>query len=129
MGGLYRAEVFCFPTRNDAFPVVLLEAMAFELPVVATRSGGIPAMVVDGVTGFVVDIHDANALADRLAVLHGDAGLRERMGRLGRQKYLHEFTAKKHLERMEQVFVDIATVHAVSTVPVEAAAGEGDGRC
>jgi glycosyltransferase involved in cell wall biosynthesis len=56
-----RADVFCFPTyfHCEALPVVLLEATACGLPVVATRWRGIPSIVDDGDTGFLVDTHDA----------------------------------------------------------------------
>ena len=86
------ADVMAFPTRNEAFPLVLLEAMGHGLPVVASREGAIPEVVDDGVTGFLMPKDDPGALADRLAELLADAGLRSRMGAAGRERYLERFT-------------------------------------
>ena len=61
------SDVLCHPTSFDTFPIVILEAMAAGLPVVSTYHSGIPDMVDDGETGFLVEPHDASALADRLA--------------------------------------------------------------
>jgi glycosyltransferase involved in cell wall biosynthesis len=74
------ADIMAFPTYNDAFPLVILEAMSHSLPVVSTVEGAIPDMVLDGETGFLVPRQDAVALADRLALLLTDAELRKRLG-------------------------------------------------
>ncbi len=105
------ASVFCFPTFYEAetFGVVLIEAMSFELPVVATRWRGIPDIVDDCETGFLVEPHDVMAVADRLAQLHFDPPLREQFGKAGRQKFLQEFTTEQYLGRMEDVIVATAT--------------------
>jgi glycosyltransferase involved in cell wall biosynthesis len=102
-----RADLLCFPTFYEAetFPLVVLEAMSFGLPVVATRWRGIPEIVDDGATGFTVDVRDATALADRLEQLHGDPALRQRLGQAGRGKFLREFTVERFWQRMEDVFV------------------------
>jgi glycosyltransferase involved in cell wall biosynthesis len=99
-----RTDVFCHPTFYDTFPVVLLEAMACGLPVVSTRWSGIPEIVDDGQTGFLVEPHDPTAVADRVAELAQDVELRREMGAAGRAKFLREFTLPKHVERMGQVF-------------------------
>jgi glycosyltransferase involved in cell wall biosynthesis len=126
-----RAEVFCLPTHyeSEAFPVVLLEALSFALPVVATRWRGIPEIVDDGANGFLVDINDPCAVANCFEQLHNDPAMRHRMGQLGREKFLREFTAARHLERMEQVFVDVATQHELPTAAIGAPAVEGDPAC
>jgi len=75
-----QASIFCFPTffESEAFPVVLLKAMQFRLPVDSTRWRGISAIVRDGVTGFLVPINDVAALAERLELLLVDDSLREK---------------------------------------------------
>lgn len=104
------ANVFCLPTFYEAetFGIVLLEAMSLALPVVATRWRGIPEIVADGTTGFLVNTHDAEAVAERLEQLQGDPELRQQLGAAGREKFLSEFTAKKFWQRMEQVFLETA---------------------
>lgn len=102
----HRADVFCFPTffNCEAFPIVLLEAMACGLPIVSTRWRGIPSLVDDEETGFLVATHDAEAVADRVAMLNNSAELREHMGRRGRAKFEREYTYPRHATRLRSVF-------------------------
>lgn len=92
-----RCDVFAFPTMSDCFPTVLLEAMAFGVPVVTTDEGGIPDIVADGVSGFIVPCRDPRALADRLERLLDDRALRQAMGAAGRRLYLERFQLR-HFE-------------------------------
>ena len=98
-----KAGIFVHPTLNDAFPLVILEAMGAGLPVVTTAEGGIPDMVRDGVDGLICPKGDPAALADALERLLADAGLRTRMGESGQIRYRELFT----LERFEKRLVDI----------------------
>jgi glycosyltransferase involved in cell wall biosynthesis len=126
-----QADVLCLPTHyeSETFPTVLLEAMSFALPVVATRWRGIPEIVDHGRSGFLVDIHAPAAIAERLEQLQSNPVLRRRMGQSGREKFLREFTAVRHLERMERVFVDVATGEVLPNQPLDAASIEGDIAC
>lgn len=101
-----RAHVFCFPTfyENETFGVVLIEAMCFGMPVVTTRWRGVPSVVEDGVQGFLGPIKDAEAMAERLIPLIQDAGLRERMGRAGRERFLREFGLAAYHRRLADLF-------------------------
>ena len=101
-----RADVFCFPSFYEAetFGIVLLEAMQFGLPVVATRWRGIPSVVTDGVTGFLVPVRDSAGLADRLALLLGDQALARRMGAAGRSAYEERFTLQRFHADLQAVF-------------------------
>jgi len=103
------ADIFCFPTYFEAetFGVVLLEAMMFGLPIVATRWRGIPALVKDGENGFLVPIKTPEELAEKLKLLLDDKCLRKSMGRRGREIFLKEYTIDKFRERMEQVFLEV----------------------
>jgi glycosyltransferase involved in cell wall biosynthesis len=112
-----RTDVLCHPTFNDSFGIVLLEAMSCSLPVVATRWCSIPSIVDDGKTGFLVEPHDANEVADRLACLAQNPELREQMGAAGRKKFLREFTVARHVERMRDVFLDVAGVSHAAENP------------
>ncbi len=100
----YNADIFAFPTfyHYECFPLVLLEAMQFSLPVVSTFEGGIPDVVEDGVTGFLVPQRKADALAEKLELLIKDPGLRTQMGSAGRLKYEREFTLQIFEERLKQ---------------------------
>ena len=110
-----RADVFCFPSFYEAetFGIVLLEAMQFGLPVVATRWRGIPSVVTDGVTGFLVPVRDSAALADRLALLLGDDALARRMGAAGRSAYEERFTLERFHRDLQAVFDSLQSLPAV----------------
>lgn len=100
------ADVFVTPSiqteRGDreGLPVVLMEACGSGLPVVASRISGIPELVDDGVTGFLVPPRDPKAIADALRRLHDDPKLRQALGKAGRQKVLDEFEAFSNAERL-----------------------------
>jgi glycosyltransferase involved in cell wall biosynthesis len=86
------------PTRSgkrEGIPVALMEAMSAGLPVVASRTGGIPELVNHEQSGFLVTPGDSAALADALERLALDASLRERMGRAGRETILREFDQER----------------------------------
>ena len=104
-----QADVFCFPSYFEAetFGVAVLEAMSFELPVVTTDWRGLPALVEDGRTGFVVPVRDAHAVASKLALLLGDPERRQQMGQAGRAVFLRGFTRSRYLEGMRDVFLAV----------------------
>lgn len=104
-----RADVFCFPTRYEAetFGIVVIEAMRAGLPVVATEWRGIPWLVEEGETGFLVPVHDVGALADRLAQLMKEPTERARMGRQARAAYLDRFTEEHFRRAMEAAITQL----------------------
>ena len=104
------ADIFCFPTfyASESFGNVAVEAMMFELPVVTTVWRGLPDIVDDGETGFLVEIKNAPKLAERLAGLLDDEELRLRMGRKGRERYLKNFTVNRYLEETRSVILEVA---------------------
>ncbi len=103
------ADIFCFPTffESEALPLVVLEAMQFKLPVVATRWRGIPSMVEEGESGFLVSIRDSRAVAEKLSLLLNSPDLRKKMGERGRQIYLKRFTLDKFLHNIEKAILTI----------------------
>jgi glycosyltransferase involved in cell wall biosynthesis len=105
-----RASSFCYPTNFDSevMPIACLEAMSFGLPVVATRWRGVPDIVEDGVTGFLVPIQDEEAVASKLDALLEDDDLRGRMGAAARRRFEERFTIEAFIERMRAVFLEVA---------------------
>ena len=87
----------------EGLPLTLLEAMACELPVVATRHNGITETVVEGETGFLVDEHDTASMAARVCELLPDAGLRRRMGQAGRRRVIEHFSARCQIRKLRSV--------------------------
>jgi glycosyltransferase involved in cell wall biosynthesis len=89
----YESDIFAFaPVWDEGFGLPAVEAMAAGLPVVASRSGTLVETVADGSTGILVEKNDSVTLADALLRLLKDDGLREAMGRAGRQRVMERFT-------------------------------------
>lgn len=97
------SDIFVHPTLNDCFPLVLLEAMQYSLPVISTFEGGIPDIVDDELTGFLMPKNDVRALVEKLELLIEDQDLRLKMGIAARQKFDSEFKSDKFEIRMTQI--------------------------
>jgi glycosyltransferase involved in cell wall biosynthesis len=83
-----RAAVVVLPSYSEGLPLAVVEAMAHGRPVVASAVGGIPDLVVDGETGFLVPPGDAVALRAAIEKLLADSALRKRMGAAGRERII-----------------------------------------
>ncbi len=101
------ADVFVLPSFYEAMGKVVLEAMACETPVVASRTGGIPEIVKDGTNGILVEPGDAPGLAESIVRLIQDEDLAHRMGleagKMVRSSYTWEHAARKLLKAYEKV--------------------------
>lgn len=102
---LRRADVFALPSFAEGVPMVLMEAMAAGVPVVATRIAGVPELVEDGVAGFLVAPGDVSTLAEKIALLLEDAEMRNRFGAAGRSKVEREFDAEREVDRLWALIV------------------------
>lgn len=103
------ADIFVFPTfySNECFPLVLLEAMSYSLPVVSTFEGGIQDIVEINKTGLLIKQRDINDLANKLEYLIKNPELYIKMGISGRLKYEREFTMTKFETRLEKILSEI----------------------
>lgn len=95
---------------GDPFPTTALEASVYGLPVVASRRGGLPEIVEDGVTGWLVESNAPAKLADRIGWLAQNPDQAREMGRVGRAKVFREFTVEKSVDAMEDLFRKAGTV-------------------
>ena len=89
---------------GEPFGQVLIEGMAAGKPVVATNGGGVPEIVVDGVTGILVPMGDSSAMAAAIERLLGDPPLAARMGAAGRDRVAASFTIRQTAARVEAVY-------------------------
>ncbi len=101
---LAEAGIFVLASFAEGVPVVLMEAMAGRLPVIATRVGGVAELVEDGVSGLLVAPSDAGGLAAAIARLAADPALRARMGEAGRAKVAAEFDVDAGAARLAALF-------------------------
>jgi glycosyltransferase involved in cell wall biosynthesis len=102
-----KADLLVLPSRMESFGLVLVEAMACGLPVVATRVGGIPEVVEDGVTGLLVPPNDPEALAEGINSLLEDPDRMKAMGARGRERAKEHFTWDTVAKRLVSLYTEV----------------------
>jgi N-acetyl-alpha-D-glucosaminyl L-malate synthase BshA len=104
---LSAADVLLLPSEQESFGLAALEAMACEVPVIASRVGGLPEVVTDGVTGFLSEVGDVEKMANDAAKLLTDATLRREMGKRAREsavsRYRTDIVIPKYVEFYDRV--------------------------
>jgi N-acetyl-alpha-D-glucosaminyl L-malate synthase BshA len=104
---LSAADVLLLPSEQESFGLAALEAMACEVPVIASRVGGIPEVVTDGETGFLSAVGDVEKMAADAARLLSDAALRREMGKRAREsavsRYRTDLVIPQYLSFYERV--------------------------
>ncbi|MFO1456171.1 MAG: glycosyltransferase [Steroidobacteraceae bacterium] len=103
---LARADVFLLSSRYEGISIALLEAMRAGLPSIATRVGGIPETVRDGMTGLIVESDDVEAYSRAMKCLAGSADVRKRYGGAAREFQRAEFSRATMLRRYEDLYRD-----------------------
>ena len=101
---LSRADVFLLPSATESFGLAALEAMACEVPVVASRVGGLPEVIDDGVTGFLRAPDDVDGMADCALRVLTDRGLRDRMAAAARRTAIDRFAAERVVPMYERAY-------------------------
>lgn len=100
-------DLLVLPSEEEAFPRVLIEAMAARKPVVATAVGGVPEIVIDGLTGLLVPPKSPVDLARTMIRILKDPGLAEAMGQAGRRRVEKYFSADHYVENVERVYLEL----------------------
>jgi glycosyltransferase involved in cell wall biosynthesis len=111
------ADLVVLSSTTEGLGLVLLEAMTARRPVVATRVGGVPEIVVDRVTGLLVEPRAPDLLAAAMIELLGDPVLSARMGEAGRRRVEEEFTVAAMAAKMSAVYDDLLSRRR-ATIPV-----------
>jgi glycosyltransferase involved in cell wall biosynthesis len=106
-GQFGRSSLLVLPTFEDNCPMVILEAMAAGLPVAASRVGGVPDLVVDGVDGLLFDPHDEADMRRAIESLVRDHKFREQAGAAGRRKAFAEFHPRRIAERHVEIYREV----------------------
>ena len=101
---LQASDIFVLASTGEAFGLVLAEAMACGVPVVGSRSGAIPEIVEDGVTGLLVTPRDATSFADAIEKLARDEKLRRQMGASGLARVREKFSLEIDAENTLRIY-------------------------
>ncbi len=101
---LQHADVFLLPSAIESFGLAALEALAVGVPVIASRVGGLPEVVVDGETGFLHPVGDVAAMAASAAAICGDPALADRMGRAARADVIARWRREPMVTRYEDYY-------------------------
>lgn len=98
-GVIAACDLFLLPSETESFGMAALEALASEVPVIATRTGGLPEVIVDGEVGYLVEVGAVEAIAERAIALLENEDLRARMGTAARDHALSKFNVSKVIPR------------------------------
>jgi glycosyltransferase involved in cell wall biosynthesis len=132
---LQQTDVFAMASFAEGVPVVLMEAMAAGVPVVATRIAGVPELVDDGVSGFLVPPGEPLTLAEKIELLLDEPATRNHFGAAGRKKVEREFNIATEAEKLcrilttalgARVEVPANELKPALEVPNEVASGTGN---
>lgn len=96
---------------SEGTPVAVIEAQMSGLPVVATRHAGIPDVVIDGETGFIVEEADVDGMAEAMIKLAKDASLAAEMGAAARRRALEHFTLQRHIDQLADMIREGVTTY------------------
>ena len=108
-------DVFLLASENEGTPVTTIEALAAGRPVVATRVGGVPDVVEEGVDGFLAEPRDVEGLADRLERLARDPELRAEMGRRGRERVPARYAVDRLVSDVDELYRSLLGAGAART--------------
>jgi glycosyltransferase involved in cell wall biosynthesis len=102
-------DVFVLSSDHEGLPIVLLEALCLQVPVVARRVGGIPEVVQHGLSGLLVDSPDPRALAEACIKLCGDENLRMRLAGDGAQRVAEHFSSERAARLTSELYLTLVT--------------------
>jgi glycosyltransferase involved in cell wall biosynthesis len=105
-------DALLLPSVNEGTPVSVIEALAAQRPTVATRVGGTPDVIRDGVDGFLVEVGDAEGLSDRLAELARDPERRAQMGAAGRERVLGRYAVERLVDDIDRLYRSLLDARA-----------------
>lgn len=103
-----QADIFVYPSYHEGLPNAILEAMACALPIAATRVGGIPDQVQNGVNGFLVERGDPQALMGALTALMDDPALRQKMQVMSCRLARDQYDMETYIPRLAEVYRSIS---------------------
>ncbi len=106
---LLHADLIIQPSEHESFGLVALEAMAAGVPVIATKSGGIQELIIDGETGFLCEVGDIETMADRAIQILFDKKLQKEIGEKSIDRVKKYFSVEKILPQYEELYINTLT--------------------
>lgn len=104
---LQESSVFLFPSYHEGMPMVVLEAMAYELGIVTTNVGGIPQLILNGQNGFCEKPGDTDSMSRDLMTLLTDEDLRKRFGYAARELVDEKYGLESHLQKLQKIYREV----------------------
>ncbi len=98
------SDLVVMPSRHESFGIVLIEAMSLAKPIIASAAGGIPEVVLDGASGYLVPPGDPDQLSRRVLEMLSNPGHAQQIGLAGRERVHREFTVEQMVERMAALY-------------------------
>lgn len=99
-----RAGVYCLPSKNEAMPMSVMEAMAHGVPVISTNVGGVPQLIEDGVDGLLMNVDDEGSLSRLLLELVSSPERRSELGLAGRRKIMDSFSIHSSVNKLVGIY-------------------------
>ncbi len=112
---LAEADIFVLPSRSEAFPNAVMEAMASGLPIVATAVGGVPELIADGETGRLVPAGSTTALAQALIDMLDQPAQAAELGRAARRRIEQKFSFDRMVDQFARLYLSQLEARAAST--------------
>lgn len=106
---LRKLDIFVLSSTTEGISLTLLEAMASELPIVATNVGGNPEVVIEGETGYLVPPQNSEEIATKLLCLINDGDLRRQMGVRGRERVISHFSIEETAKKYADLYCSVLT--------------------
>lgn len=98
------ATLFCLPSYAEGFPMAILDAWAYGLPVISTPVGGVPEIAIDGVNMVLFNSGDINSLSDKLKIMISDCVLRNKISKASFEFSLHKFSLNTITNQLESIY-------------------------
>lgn len=106
---LNKAHIFLLPSVAEALPVVLMEAMAVGLPVVATNVGSVKQLVINGKSGYLVEAEDISAMSERLNYIISNPRHGKELGKEGRSHIVNHYDVEKLNQKLVELFREVVS--------------------
>lgn len=107
---LMSSSIYCLPSYHEGLPMSVLEAMSYGIPVVASSVGGIPEVIDDGKTGYLIQAGDATSLSERIHRLLADPEMRQQMGAAARRKVESTFSVSVIFPKIGEIYESLGAV-------------------